>query len=532
MGNFLTVILQCTISMSLITLAYAAIAPLLSKRYTARWQYMAWLAIALGWAFPFRPQVELSFLSPQMTNISETSVWPIANAILPMVDTGDIASASAGIPVWSILATMWISGIMSLAVYHALRHGRFMKMVRRWSEPVTETESLMLLDALKSEMGIKTRIKLDVCQSVTSPMLVGFFRPVILLPTIKIASDELCLILKHELVHFQRHDLWSKALILAATILHWFNPVVYLMAKAATTQCEISCDALTLQDADFHKRKQYGEAIIGTVRNGARLRTTLSTYFYGGKGGMKKRIFAIMDTKRKKAGIAIFCMTLASIITIGTAVAAAAIDADSAAAEDNSMGAAVLYYRDNGQEQVSIDGGQTWMDVEAYHELYPDLLSSLDWWSYDEYEAYVEEQKKVLSNLIGESYDYYDKQGVLHKDVWTQEKVDEAIRLHEQTLEYIKNGWLVSKSLNEEYVDKDGEVSLATSTGISMMDSGSSSSSSYGASLVLDSGETKDLGLYATKEEAFAAAKAFCDEQVKIGTMTQQEADEILNQYK
>ncbi|NLB36095.1 MAG: hypothetical protein GX824_02145 [Clostridiales bacterium] len=29
-----------------------------------------------------------------------------------------------------------------------------------------------------------------------------------------------------ELIHFQRHDLWHKALIFAATVLHWFNPWV------------------------------------------------------------------------------------------------------------------------------------------------------------------------------------------------------------------------------------------------------------------------------------------------------------------
>lgn len=77
-------------------------------------------------------------------------------------------------------------------------------------------------------------------------MLVGFFHPAILLPPVKFAGDELSLILKHELIHFKRHDLWYKALILEATALHWFNPVVYLMAKAAAVQCEISCDALVL----------------------------------------------------------------------------------------------------------------------------------------------------------------------------------------------------------------------------------------------------------------------------------------------
>lgn len=324
MRGFLTALLQCSVSMSLVTLVYAAILPLLSKRYAAKWRYMVWLVIAAGWIFPFRPRIDLSFLPIQMPDIPITPVQPITNAIPPMADAGDIVNAPATIPLWWVLAAIWILGVVIVVLYHALRHGRFMKMVRRWSEPVTDLESLGILDSLKSELEIKTQVGLSVCQSITSPMLVGFFHPVILLPPVKIADDELSLILKHELIHFQRHDLWYKALILAATALHWFNPVIYLMAKATAVQCEISCDALVLRGADFQKRKQYGETIIGVVRNGSKLRTALSTNFYGGKKGMKYRISSIMDTKRKKAGVAVLCMALVGIIMTGATLAAAA----------------------------------------------------------------------------------------------------------------------------------------------------------------------------------------------------------------
>ena len=241
-----------------------------------------------------------------------TPVQLSSTLLSPITTPGD----SATIPLWLVFAVIWILGVVSVIVYHALRHGRFMKMVCRWSEPVSDLESLRFLDSLKSEMGIKAQVGLSVCQSITSPMLVGFFRPAILLPPIKIASGELSLILKHELIHFQRHDLWYKALILAATALHWFNPVVYLMAKATAVQCEISCDALVLRGADFEQRKQYGETIIGVVRSGAEFRTALSTNFYGGKKGMENRISSIMDTKNKKISIGI--LVAAIIATLGT----------------------------------------------------------------------------------------------------------------------------------------------------------------------------------------------------------------------
>ncbi len=321
MRDFLTVLFQCSVSMSLVTLVYAAVLPLISKRYAARWRYIVWLVIAAGWIFPFRPRIELSFLPAQIPEIPVTPVQPIVNAIPYMAETGNVVSTPETIPLWWVLTAIWILGVVSVVLYHALKHSHFMKLVYRWSEPITDSKSLGILSSLQSELEIKTHIGLSVCQSIPSPMLVGFFRPTILLPPVKIADDELSLILKHELIHFRRHDLWYKAVILTATVLHWFNPVVYLMAKAITLQCEISCDAQALQGADFQKRKQYGEAIIGVVRNGVKLRTALSTNFYGGKKDMKNRISSIMDTSKKKAGVVVLCVTLIAIIGAGTAFA-------------------------------------------------------------------------------------------------------------------------------------------------------------------------------------------------------------------
>jgi beta-lactamase regulating signal transducer with metallopeptidase domain len=474
---------------------------------------MGWLVIAVGWIFPFRPRIDLSFLPAQMTDIP---VQPIINAIPSMTDAGDIVNAPAIIPLWLVLAAIWILGVVSVVLYHALRHGRFMKMVRRWSGPVTDLDSLGILDSLKSELGIKAQVRLSVCQSITSPMLVGFFRPAILLPPVKIAGDELPLILKHELIHFKRHDLWCKALILVATALHWFNPVVYLMAKATAAQCEISCDALVLRGADFQQRKQYGETIIGVVRNGTKLRTALSTNFYGGKKGMKTmktRISSIMDTKRKKAGVAILCVALVNIIFTGATLAVAATDnsiANGSVTTNNQTG------------QISTDGGQTWMDEEAYQKMYP--TPNINWWTYDEYKVWLEQEKINLQSLV-------------NAPGWSQERIDNAIQGYEQQLEDIKNGALYSKSI-EGY---DGTVvmgsNITNSTVVAndeqyVLNPSGPPSERYSALFSLENGDTKDLGSYATKEECFEAVKAFCDEQVKEGKMTQQEVDRVLSEFR
>lgn len=147
--------------------------------------------------------------------------------------------------------------------------------------------------------------------------MIGFIKPKILLPKESFPENQLEFILKHELIHYKRKDVWYKCLVLFAASIHWFNPVVYLMTKAIGNQCEISCDAEVVQNADFNLRQQYCNAIINMVKNQSKLKVNLSNNFYGGKNGMKKRILSITDTKKKTVGLAVFFITLILIITVG-----------------------------------------------------------------------------------------------------------------------------------------------------------------------------------------------------------------------
>jgi hypothetical protein len=348
-------------------------------------------------------------------------------------------------------------------------------------------------------------------------MLTGLAKPRILLPDSDFAADELRFILKHELAHYTRKDLWCKCLVLLATAIHWFNPVAYLIAKAIGAECETSCDALVLRGEDFERRKQYGEAIIGIVKNGAKLRTALSTNFYGGKNSMKNRIYSIMDSKQKKTGVAILCLAVAGTIITGGAFAAAAADEKT----DGSFTATIM---GNGQGQISVDEGQTWIDEEEYLKLHSGL-DDVVWWTYDEYKTWLDEQKEILPGFIGETGGYYDKEGVLHEETWTQETVDEAILRYEQILEDIRNGAKVSKFIySDENTDFVNVISY-------VLNPSEPASVSYSAAISLENGDIKDLGAFATAEERLEAIKAFCDEQIEAGKITRQEADKILSEF-
>lgn len=55
---------------------------------------------------------------------------------------------------------------------------------------------------------------------------------------------------------------------------------------------------------------------------------------------------------------------------------------------------------------------------------------------------------------------------------------------------------------------------------------------SYEVGIELDNGESVHFGPCETKEELLTEVKPYCEEQVKAGNMTQEEADDILNYYQ
>jgi beta-lactamase regulating signal transducer with metallopeptidase domain len=328
MQDFMIMLLICSVTMSALALLYMMATPLLAKYYSEKGLYYAWFVIVIGLIFPFRPQWDSAIVKvdiPIERTMNIAQIGGETPATIPMtmpIDTVALSPGAFSISWWQIGFAVWLAGMLVFLAYHIIKHYYCMKMAQRWSENITNEQVLTLFQSLKEEMGITQKIELYLCSSVGSPMMIGFIKPRIFLPTISFAQDELRFILKHELVHHKRKDLLYKYLVLVVAAIHWFNPVVYLVVKAINELCEMSCDTEVVKGADADTRQHYSETIIGVVKYRSNLQTVLSTHFYGGKKGMKNRISSIMDTSKKKAGSAIICMAI--VITIGTGFAFAA----------------------------------------------------------------------------------------------------------------------------------------------------------------------------------------------------------------
>ena len=122
--------------------------------------------------------------------------------------------------------------------------------------------------ALAAELGLRRTPRLLRTGEADAPLVVGLGRPVLLLPGRPLPADEREVVLLHELTHLRRHDLAHKALLFVPCAVHWFNPLVWWMAREAGRTLELCCDARVVRGRDEAFRRRYGTALLHLAAGG------------------------------------------------------------------------------------------------------------------------------------------------------------------------------------------------------------------------------------------------------------------------
>lgn len=105
-------------------------------------------------------------------------------------------------------------------------------------------------ELLQSNEDIRRPVRLAFSSSITMPAVVGYRRPVVLLPDMlaaKLSSEELDGILLHELAHVRRRDDWAIAAQRFIQAVFALHPLVHLIVSKMELQREIACDDWVLR---------------------------------------------------------------------------------------------------------------------------------------------------------------------------------------------------------------------------------------------------------------------------------------------
>lgn len=174
----------------------------------------------------------------------------------------------------NLLTQFWLFGVLLTAS----RLARGWWITRLWASrtcpPDIDSDLQSIYLALPA--GLRRGVTLRLTESLDVPALVGILRPQIWLPRhlpATLTSAELRHVLLHELGHARRRDLLSQWLCSLACCLHWFNPLVWLLARLARTDRELACDAWVLSHGtiDSEGIASYGHTLLKVVEGMCRM---------------------------------------------------------------------------------------------------------------------------------------------------------------------------------------------------------------------------------------------------------------------
>lgn len=217
-----------------------------------------------------------------------------------------------------IVFVVWLLGVVVTSLWFLYFHRSFRQKLQESCVFVSkESIAYELLHKHLKDMKLQAGIEIAFCRMNISPILVGIFKPTIVLPMHEIPYEELDMIIRHELMHLKKKDLWIKRAMLLVTILHWYNPFIYVLQREVNKWCELSCDEDVVMKMSHAERKKYGETILNMMQRAAQDSSMpfLSTSFTSGQINLKRRLMKML--KVKKVSKPIVVLSTAVLLAFG-----------------------------------------------------------------------------------------------------------------------------------------------------------------------------------------------------------------------
>ena len=330
-------LMQIGLTVSLAALVPLILRRLMKKRYPARMVCVVWAILALRLLIPVQltlPQAPVQVM-PRTSYVVQSDQTAFRQAGLPVTQTPTrwvtgtqaqtLSAADTGtvktVDITDILLTLWLAGVIACVLWQGIGYYRLIRSLKGTSCSVERADLHTILQEQCADLVIDREIPLRVSSAADCPMLAGFIHPTLYLPDERISRTDAAFIFRHELTHYKHGDLWLKLLLLAARCLHWFNPLVHLIARFAQEDIEAACDDAVVRGHDGAYRRAYGETILRSAIAQSQKRKALVSCFGDDKKTLMRRFEGLFDKSVKKRGVALVVMIALLVGSLGCVVA-------------------------------------------------------------------------------------------------------------------------------------------------------------------------------------------------------------------
>jgi TonB family protein len=163
----------------------------------------------------------------------------------PSTGLTSMNAAAPAVPFTAIVALIWTCGVLVLTAA-LLRSWHHVRRLRRTS--VAAAVGLVrATESLATRLGLARRVRVVESALVALPSVVGWLRPVVVLPASALAGltpSQLEAIIAHELAHIRRGDYVVNAWQCIVETLLFYHPAVWWVSRQIRIERELCCDDL------------------------------------------------------------------------------------------------------------------------------------------------------------------------------------------------------------------------------------------------------------------------------------------------
>ena len=220
------------------------------------------------------------------------------------------------------LVTVWAVGV-AFFMLRPTWGWLTLRRLKRTGTTSVSTEIDALLTGVATRLGLRQSVSVLKSSLAQVPMVVGYIRPVVLLPASLLTSLpvlQLEAILAHELAHIRRNDFVVNLVQTLIETLFFYQPAIWWLSRRIRVEREHCCDDLVIDVMD--NRTEYGRALVAIEElRGVNPVLSLSA----SDGSLLERIRRIANPKRQEASVSpwlgVFVLTclVGLVLTLGSA---------------------------------------------------------------------------------------------------------------------------------------------------------------------------------------------------------------------
>lgn len=162
-----------------------------------------------------------------------------------------------------LLLWLWIS----VAVILLIRYFHKRLKVRQYLEQyiIKDIETKEYYESFLEQAKIKN-VRIAVIPGERQSAIFGVIRPIMVLPDAVLEEKTVAYMIQHEIKHYANYDLWLKFLVDLLVVIHWWNPIVYMMRKELSLAFELSNDYMVTKDMSELGKIEYAQTLVQAAK--------------------------------------------------------------------------------------------------------------------------------------------------------------------------------------------------------------------------------------------------------------------------